>query len=330
MAYFSTSLQERQWTIPLDSVVGTAENYGAAVDISQDLLVVYHNIRLTADIKVELLSLSRSGAPHSRAMLPRLNTEAGELPNGGRAVPVDVIDVQIVSQFLSLHIITNVTSDLEVWNWTSGQRVWNPTSTIVAVMFVVDSSPSHEDESTFILLIPYSTFGTRISKALLPPPSPVQGGQEYAWAEWGLSGSLLLTLCHPPSSNPPLAVHKAFCFPYGSRYPFLLCNSLDATSGDVVIFDLDPCVGRRAQSEADRDVDAVVKEISATPNPSWSTESLQTATPFATYRKVHVAFPENAIPRQVVMNHDGFSILYDSGRRATGRQSSVVFETFTV
>ena len=185
----------------------------------------------------------------------------------------------------------------------------NPTSTIVAVTFVVDSSPSHEDESTFILLIPYSTFGTRISKALLPPPSPVQGGQEYAWAEWGLSGSLLLTLCHPPSSNPPLAVHKAFCFPYGSRYPFLLCNSLDATSGDVVIFDLDPCVGRRAQSEADRDVDAVVKAISATPNPSWSTESLQTATPFATYRKVHVEFPENAIPRQVVMNHDGFSIL---------------------
>ena len=42
------SLQERQWTVPLDHVVGTTENYGAAVDISQDLLIVYHNIRLTA------------------------------------------------------------------------------------------------------------------------------------------------------------------------------------------------------------------------------------------------------------------------------------------
>ena len=190
-------------------------------------------------------------------------------------------------------------------------------STIVSVHFSLNDR-RQGTSSSFDLLIPLSTFRTHIDRVRASIASGRGRGLWYdrfvPYPEWGPAGTLLLTRSHPPSGDPSLTHYSSLCIPYGSRHPYLLCNSHDTTSGDVLIFDLDPRVARRAlalpciKAGVPED-DGVVEKIVAEPAPPPAKEKMQMNAPFAAYPKVHVEFPESERPTHVVMNHDGFTIM---------------------
>ena len=190
--------------------------------------------------------------------------------------------------------------------------VQDRSSTILSVTFRV-ANKHGEKQSSFVLLIPLSIFRTHIDRVLdsiaCGHGRGVRSNRYVPWSEWA-TGTLLLTQLHPPSGEPPLTDPSAVCIPYGSRYPYLLCDSQDATCGDVLIFDLSPGVAQRTPSTCgDPESDSEVEKIVADPEPLTTTQPMQMHAPFAAYRKFHVEFPENARPTHAIMNHDGFSVV---------------------
>lgn len=185
-------------------------------------------------------------------------------------------------------------------------------STILSVSFSVENQ-RRQLQSSFVLLIPLSILRSHVDRvrSLIARGIWRDRDRHVKWLDWGSAGTLLLTSVHPPSGNPPPNNHSAICVPYGSRYPILLSDTRDATSGDVLILDLHPHVGRQAPPSPQTDKvedESVIERIVAEPDPPSTVLPMQMNAPFAATRKFHVEFPADTRPTHVVMNHDGFSI----------------------